>query len=221
MVVTAFIGLMILVPFLNQFMQNISEDVCRKVLVALFIILVIPPTNTWSNDLMWFIAVYLTAGYIRMYGVKYLTTQKRRIWVGISCFAIMWLASIVFSVVALKVSAIEPYINYFAFRQNSPFMYIGSTAFFLYVLGLKTRYSKIINKMAKHVLPCYLIQSNVFFSGILWKTVDSLIPRGLMYPLVVVFTVVVLVAIFMLFDTIIEAISKFVKTNVKRVMFKH
>lgn len=203
---TSFIGLMLLVPFLNYLAQNISRDQYKKLLLVLIVILIIPPMNTWSNDLLWFVAVYLTAGYLRLHKLEYLTTQKRRFFVGVGCLAVMWAASVVLSVAALKIPALEQYINYFAFRQNSPFMYVGSVAIFLWILGLKPTYVGIVNKAAKHVLPCYLIQSNVFFSSILWKAVDSIVPRSAFYPVVVIAVIAVLVICFMLVDVAVEII---------------
>lgn len=212
---------MLLVPFLNYLAQNISRDQYKKLLFVLIIILIIPPMNTWSNDLLWFVAVYLTAGYLRLHKLEYLNTQKRRLLVSVGCFAVMWAASVLLSVAALKISTIGQYINYFAFRQNSPFMYVGCVAVFLWVLGLKSTYAGIVNKVAKHVLPCYLIQSNVFFTGILWKAVDSIVPRSAWYPVVVIVVATVLVICFMLVDVVIESICISLKMLGRRKKCEH
>ena len=116
----------------------------------------------------------------------------------------MWLVSIFLSLVATRIIEIVPYINYFSFRQNSIPMFARSVGIFLWVLNLKPNTNQVVNRIAKHVLPCYLIQSNPFWSNKLWGWVDSIIPKqGWVYPLSVVGIVIGLVVCFMLFDMLI------------------
>lgn len=204
---TAFIGLMIVEPFLNQFVHCLSKENYTKLLIVGVIILVLVPINTWSSDLLWFIFLYFVAGYIRLYDLRWLTSQKRRLFIGIGCFALMWLASIVFSVAATRFPAIKSYINYFGFRQNSLPMFIGCVAIFLWVLNMTPIYNQFLNRIAKHVLACYLIQSNVFWSSRLWEWVDSIIPKqGYMYAVTVIGMVLGIVVSFMLFDIVLLSI---------------
>lgn len=219
---TAFIGLMLLTPFLNQFAQNANERHYRYLIVVLVLLLVVPPKNTWSSDLIWFCMVYLTAGYLRLYGTRYLNTQVRRAVVAIGCFATMWLTSIAISLASLNMPALSPQINYFSFRQNSPFMYLGSVAIFLLVLNMRPWSNLMVNQASKHVLPCYLIQSSPFFSGILWEFVDALVPKKGIYPIAFFLTICVLTVCFMLIDAVLVSLVGMVgQAGRKIVRFRH
>ena len=214
---TAFIGLMILEPFINQFVHKLDQDNYKKLIMAGFLVLVILPINTWCNDLLWFIYLYIVAAYIRFYDMKWLNTQNKRLVVGAGCFVLMWVASVVLSLLSARIPAILPYINYFSMRQNSIPMFVGSVGIFLWVMNLKPVSMQGINRIAKHVLPCYLIQSNIFWSGKLWGYVDRLIPKqGWLYPVSVIGVVLGLVACFMLIDTMIGLVGKGVTIVFKR-----
>lgn len=215
---TAFIGLMILVPFLNQFVHNLKQGDYQKLLSAFFLITIVPIKNTWCNDLLWFIMLYFTAGYIKLFDLKFLTSQRRKLFASAGSFLLMWLASVILSLLSIRFSTFTEYINYFALRQNSILMYTGSVCGFLYVIGKKPFQNERINSAAKHVLPCYLIQSNIFLSSILWSFVDSVVPKyGVLYPLIVIGIVLVLTVIFMGIDIIINGIEKKINIFLKIV----
>ena len=214
---TAFIGLMIVEPFLNQFVHKLEQDDYKKIIILGFLMFVLLPINTWCNDFLWFIYLYIIAGYIRLHKLQWLTTQSRRLAVGVGCFVLIWLASVILSLVSSKIPAVLPYINYFSLRQNSIPMFLGSVGLFLWVLNMKPIRSEIINRIAKHVLPCYLIQSNVFWSSRLWGCVDSIIPKdGLLYPVCVLAMVIILVSCFMLIDVVVVVIEKGIISVIKR-----
>lgn len=69
---TAFIGLMIVEPFLNRFVHNLNVDSYKELLIVGLLLFVIPPINTWYNDLLWFIYLYLVAAYMRLYEIRWL-----------------------------------------------------------------------------------------------------------------------------------------------------
>lgn len=204
---TAFIGLMIFEPFLNQAVNKISLKTYQCLMCALILINVLPPINTWCNDLLWFIMLYFTAGYIRRFGIKNLTKRWVQLTVGIGCFIFMWIASLIISVCAERYTSLASYINYFGFRQNSAPMYVGTIALFLFAISFKPRTNTFINKMAKHTLPCYLIQSNICLSSKIWKIIDLIIPKdGFIYGILVVGIASVLVVCFICVDVVIQTI---------------
>lgn len=128
----------------------------------------------------------------------------------------MWLASIVLSMISMKVTTVMDKINYFAFRQNNLFMYFTSICFFLYVVGMKPMQNEKINRIAKHVLPCYLIQSNIFFSNKIGGYVDSIMPRvGISYPTSAIGITLALTVVFMGVDVLISGAEKKIRTLFK------
>lgn len=206
---TSFVGLMILEPFLNRFAHRLEKQDYQKFLIAIFVITILPIKNTWCNDLLWFIALYFTAGYIRLFNLKFLNTQKKRMIVALACILFMWLSSIAISLLSNWKSAFSQYINYFALRQNSIPMYLGCIATFLFVAEMRPRQSAWVNRVAAHVLACYLIQSNTFISGRLWNFVDEILPKqSAAYPLFVMGVVLLLTVVFMGIDIIVVSAEK-------------
>lgn len=93
------IGLMLLVLVLNYFAQNIEQNCYRKLLLILIVILEIPPKNIWSHDLLWFVTVYLTSGYLRLYQFEVPNYTEKEVigrnWLfcdNVDCFVILSVA---------------------------------------------------------------------------------------------------------------------------------
>ncbi len=210
---TAYIGLLILEPFLNRLVHAMDESDFRKLMLALVLMLCVPLKSApWNSHLVWFIALYFTAAYLRLYKPRWLTTQRRRLLAAIGCFAFMWLFSVAVSLVAEKHPWADDYVNFLAMRPQNPFMYVGSVAIFLYAAALKPAETPWINRAAKHVLACYLVQSNNFFYRLIWGFVNAHIPKqGFGYPLAVAVVVPALIAACMALDALLDAIGASVR----------
>ena len=74
--VSAYVILIALVPFLNKFIKSINRQQHFMAIVLLTVLFCIIPTFMfWSRDILgngynfiWFIVIYITAAYIRIYG---------------------------------------------------------------------------------------------------------------------------------------------------------
>lgn len=204
---TAYIGLLILEPFLNRLVHALDAADFRRMLMALALMLCVPlKSSPWNSHLVWFITLYFTAAYIRLHELRWLTTQRRRLLTAIGCFAFMWLFSVVMALAAERFPVAGDYVSFLAMRPQNPFMYAGCVAIFLYVIALKPAEIPWINRVAKHVLACYLIQSNNLFYRALWRFVNSHIPnQGFGYPLAVAVVVLALMSVCMTFDALLDA----------------
>jgi hypothetical protein len=114
--------------------------------------------------------------------------------------------SVVMALAAERFPVAGDYVSFLAMRPQNPFMYAGCVAIFLYVIALKPAEIPWINRVAKHVLACYLIQSNNLFYRALWRFVNSHIPnQGFGYPLAVAVVVLALMSVCMTFDALLDA----------------
>ena len=176
--ITDYILLMILSPFLNNFINNVDAKLFKKMLITLIILTVfisgtIPGTlKNMSNDLIWFIVLYLTIGYIK----KYVDLTKNTLKVNLGISIISYIALII-SVVFLNILGhklnnvtILNHCTYFM-KQNSIFIFITSIELFVAFIKLPTINSKFINKIAGCTLGVYLIHDNTFMREYLWKTI--------------------------------------------------
>lgn len=197
---TAFIGLQLVSPFLDRFISCLSEKELNILILLGFVMFAVLPINTWCSDFLWFVYLYFVGIFIHRQ--KYFHLSKA-VWgvLSLGSLLIMWFASLVISLIANDFYGFNKYINYFGFRQNSIFMLTASVGMFCFMINTKPFDSKLINKIAKHTLSCYLIQSNVFLSSILWQFVDSAISKTTpWYPVLVIGCVFILCIIFIMID---------------------
>lgn len=194
--ITAYIGLQLLSPWLNKLIGKITFKEYRNLLIVLTVMLSVLPTlrtkQICGNYLMWFVFLYLIAGFIRKYKDKFLEKEnvenirikKLRKIAGVafaSSIGIMWGLSVAFYYVGNNpyisfLSKFKKLTSYFALHMENVFMLVASVSAFCFVLFMKLlpkSFNKIINAIGKNVLGAYLIQSNTFISSYLWKFVHS------------------------------------------------
>lgn len=214
---TAFIGLQLVSPFLNLFIGRLTEKELNLLVLLGFIMLVVIPINTWSSDFLWFIYLYFVGIFIHRQKCFHL---YKTVWgmLSLGSLLIMWIASLIISLAANNYSFLTKYINYFGFRQNSIFMLIASVGTFCFIINAKPFNSKIINKIAKHTLSCYLIQSNVFLSSILWQYVDLTISKTTpWYPVLVIGCVFILCILFAMIDMALTGLWDFIRFMLEKL----
>lgn len=213
---TAFIGLMIFAPWLNLLVRQMSEKLYKNLLIVLFVMLSVIPTftgeETWSSDIVWFVYLYLIAGYISMYGDN--SMLIKRIGKGHSVIGfvmLMWGISIVLSLVSIYVTPAIKYINYFAMSMDSVIMLPTSISVFAFFRCLRPFTNKKINYITKHILGAYLIQSNCLVVTLLWPFMWSITPANSpFYLLFIVGMAFVIISIGIVVDIILSKIVNFV-----------
>lgn len=218
--ITAFIGMQLVSPLLDRLASSLSEKEFNLLIILGFLMLVVLPMNTWCSDLLWFVYLYFVGIFIHQQKCFYLSKAAWGI-LSLGCMLIMWGGSMIISIIANRFNAMTQYINYFGFRQNSIFMLIASVGMFCFIINMRPLHSKTINMIAKHTLPCYLIQSNVFLSSILWKFVDETISKATpLYPILVVGMVLIVCAVFVLFDMALTKFCCFLTLMSKKLINK-
>ena len=165
---TTYFVLFLLHPFINKMFAAFSKREFLWFLVIVFVLWSVIPTLTNQtmelNSLLWFIALYALAAYVRIYGV--------RIKSGV-CF----LLAGVFALATYGTLIYMDWKDILVFGRNGTYYYdqqrlpMLAIAFFLF-LGFKNRKSvshKGVNVVASGMFGVYLLHDNSLVRAFVWK----------------------------------------------------
>lgn len=174
---TCYILLMLLVPFLNKFINALSQAEFQKCLALLLVLFsVIPTINVFGDSfginggysLLWFIVLYCIAAYVRRYPLK---NRKYGLGYLLCCMALVVLNGLC-DYFAVKIPAINVLPN-LAFTYNSVFVLFASVC--LFEKAVQTRWhitnktvGKMISRIARLSFGVYLLHENSQIRDILW-----------------------------------------------------
>lgn len=176
--VTAYALLLCFAPFLNIAVNNMNQKQHRFLIVFVWIIFSIMPTFfVWERNLIttgmdyeWFVALYITASYIRKYGFK-CNAQSALIGYVILSF-VTGLARIPLGIVSHRIVGSYVLSGLF-FRYNSITVLAASVFLFWNLLNTDIKnkmIQKTISTFAPLTFAVYLIHDNEFVRNILWST---------------------------------------------------
>ena len=179
--VTQYVGLIVLAPFVNIMVRNLSRLQYRALLLVLLAMDFVITCNVgygrhYSGECILFhlATVYLLAGYIRIHPVD-ITAKKSFIAFCLSVAAIFLLTMLY-----------EEYLNY---RLNQPYGYVALTCafidknglpiftsflFFVWISKLKVMrnwFTNALVRMAPYTFGVYLIHDNDYIRRLLWDSV--------------------------------------------------
>ena len=202
--ISSYVALILLVPFLNVGLQNLSKKQYEVLLLILCTIWSVIPSlvflpslsgNKWYfSYLSWFVFLYCLSGYIKLYVLDKIADYK------ISRFLL------VFFIAATCIFLWVLFCNYqyhngtriwrnwrYFSDMNNIFTLIASVSLFLVFLKINIGYNKSINIIAGTMLGVYLIHDNRFVRHWLWGNVwgvkDHLSDSFLRYLLWYVFAI--------------------------------
>lgn len=169
--ITTYIILYIFVPFINSFINKISQKEYLKLLFLLIMFCSFIPTFTKAtfafSDLSYFLLLYLVGGYIRLYPNKYTEKTVLNFLYGIVFYLLICISIIVFDALGEKYQIFSRGATYFFGQQSFP-LFISSVGIFLGFKNLKIKNIKIINMISSTTLGIYLIHDNFFVREFLW-----------------------------------------------------
>ena len=225
--ITVYLYLLLLIPFINKFLNGLSRENYNKLLIVLTIIFVVIPTIFYSNGLigstqtpmgiLLFIYVYIIGAYIRLYGLKFFENKKLR---NILLICLGYI--IVFAIVLIGKKLEQKNIfwaNLFAYyrEMNSIFILVPSIALFYIFKEWKIRCNKVINYFASISFAVYLFHESNFMRYRLWHNIFGMefinnIPGG------VFSTLIIAIISFYIITAIIEVLRKnLVEKNVLKL----
>lgn len=192
---TCYMGLYLIAPFLNVMLNHLDKRNYRNLLMILFVLFSILTTQKLDPfrihdgySLLWFINLYIIAGYIRLYGVKVSKVASLSVYAVLSLvlFGCFWNHHLV--------------VRYFNVTPayNTWMVVIASVALFLFFKDLSIKnipFRRYIFFFAPLTFGIYLIHDNNLVRP-LWKTLP--IHQFLNPPLFLVDFIVTVLAVFLL-----------------------
>lgn len=213
----AYILLILLFPFLNVLINNISKEKFKLLLIILFIINSILPigiNNSVSlnsaNSLYWFLNLYLMGSYIRINKINF---KKKCFVYGYIAINVLY---IIISIIVFKIGGVSKLM--YILKYNLPFAYISSVLLFLIVLNtdfkVNDKIKKIIMFFSSSTFAVYIIHENPFVRNLLWN--EMLNTSKFYFKYGYIYMIVVLLIIYIcctLIDKIMKCIYKKIKLN--------
>ena len=185
--ITTYIGLCLLTPFLNQFIQSITKKQHFFAIVVMLFLLGlwrdVLPTNgspvfdNASYCLPLFVELYLIAAYIRLHvDVQKL---KRTVWVYFACSALATLAWFALTwIYARGVDYSFAIPTDYYYRNNSTLTIVGSVGLFIAFFNLRINnrhVMKFIGTCAPLTLGVYVIHEHNLLRMPMWDTIMGIV----------------------------------------------
>ena len=155
--VSCFIVFFLFIPFLNLFINNLSRNFYRLLLLFLFVFYTFLPSFgilICFNYVTWFSIIYLIAAYIRLYPIPLFSNRDFWLVSSIVCVLASCFSILFFAFVFKR--------NYYWFLADSNKILAVATAIslFLFFKNIKLKYNPVINLLAQSVFGVLLIHAN-------------------------------------------------------------
>lgn len=170
---TEYFILFILHPFINRMLLSLDKSTYKKFLLILFVILSIIPTAFATEYIpgtsLWFIFLYSTAAYLKLYGFPKIAPQF--------CLLLsagLYIVKAIIYLVLIKLTSSHLYLSgrtALFCNHNDLLIFIISLFLFLGFSQIQIKTNKIINTVASTTFGIYLIHDNPFVRPFLWETV--------------------------------------------------
>ena len=225
--------LFLLHPFLNKFLHVIDKNLYQKLILLLIFCWSIIPTimnsQYESNSLLWFITLYIIAGYIQLYGLNNKVKLKHYLILFIIFYTLTYFSTIILILLGTKVAFFANHINAF-YEQNDFNIFLVSLTLFMVFVNLKMKYNKWINIIASASFGVYLIHDNNLVRPFLWETIfkNYLYQNSLLlipYSIITVFLVYVVCTLIdlirkLIFEKAYMRIINYCESNLIRIIKK-
>lgn len=183
--VTCYMLMIVCVPFINIFIQQINQKEYQLFLFILIVVFCgIPTINIFGDNfgvkngysLLWFLCLYFCSGYIKKYNVKI-----SRILSGSGYIIICFITAVIIKIcdyMNIMDSSIVHHVIGVTEYYNSILVFIASILIFLFILSSSKNYGKvrgrIISEISKLSFGVYLLHENNQFRTILWNDIVKL-----------------------------------------------
>ena len=187
-------------PFLNKLLHDLNKNVYQYLILLLVLCWSIIPTLTTqlfeSNSLLWFITLYVIAGYAKIYGFNERLKSKHYFFLFLIVLVCSYLISVSFLVLGTKRNELAVHAIDFFGMERFPILLMALFLFMTFS-KLKIKYNKWINVIASATFGVYLIHDSSYIRYYIWWNIFKinqyqeslfLIP----YSILVVFIIYVL-----------------------------
>ena len=166
--------LLFFAPFLNKLIAVLSKQSYRSLLIIMAVMWVLIPTVTntdfQSNNLIWFVFMYLLAGYVRIHSEDIRISKKASFWISVIITLLMFMSVVVFDILGTKIGWFASKATYFFGTQKLPLVALSVSIFLLFKdIDIKT--NKYINAVASTTFGIYLLHDYSDMRDIIWNRI--------------------------------------------------
>lgn len=192
--ITQYLGLYIMSPFLSKWARSMSKKEYQTMLVSFFIITSIIQLQGLKGgfSLIWFIFLFMFAGYIQLQGGVNGIIPEWKQHAGIT---FIMTSSLLF-IISLPINGNKlNIVGYWGF-YNGPLLFIASVSLFLFFLKMKESNAvRIISKLSPYMLGVYLIHEHPIFKDWLWKFLHKNVAHTNIFHLLIIALVIMAICI--------------------------
>lgn len=221
--VTGYVGLYIFSPFINKLIKNLEKSQYITLILIGTITLVIIPTftpkgNGIYSDVLYFIYLYVLAGYLKKYDIKFINSRKKCILLIAFMLIFILTISIISTFLGQHIKVFNKGIKYFDKSNSIPILILALSIFELFRM-IEIPENKIIYLLARTSFAVYLIHDNVNFKKILWndilKTSEFFYANSVNLLMHIVLSFTIIYGVCTIIELIREKIFEFTIYNMK------
>lgn len=170
---TAYVMMFLLSPVLSMAVKHMSMDQLRNVILALLVVFCgfksinpyLIPWDRYGCDFAWFICLFLIAGYIRLYGIKFFSSMSKSVLIYVIATLATFVICSLYAVIVRATGKLE-YSMDMTYAYNYVTVLIASVAMFYVFLYMadsvnSSKLCPAINKLAGCTFGVYLIHENI------------------------------------------------------------
>lgn len=165
---TSYVMLYLFSPVLTVAIKHLEKRQLGTVIIATLTVFCgfksvnpyLIPWDKYGDDVIWFIMLYLIAGYIRMYGITMFDKSKTGLMIYIIFSAVTFAIAYVASYIVRATGKMEYYMD-MTYCYNYITVLIASIGLFYVFKNLNVSANKWINRLAGYTFGVYLLHENI------------------------------------------------------------
>ncbi len=168
---TAYVVMYMLSPVLAVAVKELPQKQLKAVIIALLCFFCIPksinpyliPTDSYGYDFGWFICLFLIAGYIRCYGIRFFDSKKKAIIIYVVTVIFNWAVCAFTGAICRMSGKLEYYMD-MTYAYNYILVLVSSVAMFYIWTFVDIKEGKMadaICKVAPYTFGVYLFHENI------------------------------------------------------------
>ncbi|MBO5292720.1 MAG: acyltransferase [Lachnospiraceae bacterium] len=136
---TAYVVMYLFAPFLGKAVRSIPKKQFGQIWCLLLIVFSVSksllpvnwPLDTGGYDALWFLCLFLTAAYIKLYGVPFLQKGGRSLWVYLVCSVLSFVLMIFYRMVYVRTGRLGDFLGS-PYQYNHILCLLSAVALFLF-----------------------------------------------------------------------------------------
>mgnify|MGYP003370227273 FL=1 len=172
--ITCYVVLYLFIDYINPVIKGLDKKKYFQLILLLLLLLLlwcIIPSFTLGkpgySPFVWFVLIYLVAGYIKLYPCKFMSNFKVNFILGILFYLIVLFSFIIFDYLGIPDAFFGKGATHFA-QTNSIFIFLSSIFLFLAFKNIKMKNYKLLNIISSTTFGIYLIHDNFLMREFIW-----------------------------------------------------